>query len=151
MHLDELTDLGLIYPELPGSDVHTVLRAFADRLEESGSVTDSEDLYRRLYEREELASTGLGDGVAIPHCKVKGLEDVVLSIGINRRGANFGAVDKKPVHLFFLIISPDGKPGAHLKALSAVSKWLKVDDHVPRILEMTEPQAILELLRIESA
>ena len=151
MHLDELTNLGLIFADLPGTDVHTLLRAFADRVADEGAVSDADDLYRRLYEREELDSTGLGSGVAIPHCKMEGLDAVVLSIGLHRRGVDFAAVDKQPVHLFFLIVSPDDQPGAHLKALSAVSKWVKADDHVPRILEQSDPQAILALLRTESS
>jgi len=151
MHLDELTHTGLIFPDLPGTDVHTLLRSFADLMVGEGSVDDADDLYRRLYEREELDSTGLGSGVAIPHCKMEGLDAVVLAIGVHRRGVDFAAVDKQPVHLFFLIISPDDQPGAHLQALSAVSKWVKADDHVPRILEQSEPQAIFEMLRTESS
>lgn len=151
MPLDELTSLELIFPDLPGTDVHTVLRAFADRVEAQGRVSDADDLYRRLWEREELDSTGLGDGVAIPHCKMEDLEAVILAIGLHPRGVDFAAVDKQPVHLFFLIVSPSDQPGAHLQALSAVSKWVKANDHVQRILELSDPQAIFELLRVESA
>ncbi len=151
MHLDQLTRLELIFPDLPGADVHTVLRSFSGRLEELGVVGDADELYQRLSEREELGSTGIGSGVAIPHCKAKGLERVILAIGISNRGVDFAAVDGHKVHLFFLIISPDDQPTAHLHALSAVSKWVKAENHVPRIRELGNQQEIFEMLRNESS
>lgn len=151
MHLDELTRPELIFPELPGADIHTVLRALADRMEGRGLVSDADDLYRRLDEREQLGSTGIGRGVAIPHCKAQGIGEVVLAIGISGKGVDFDAADGQPVRLFFLIISPQQKPTAHLHALSAVSKWVKADDHVERILALRDGQAIFDLLRTETA
>jgi len=151
MRLDELTKPELIFPDLPGADVHTVLREFAGRLEERGLVGDADDLYQRLNEREELGSTGIGSGVAIPHCKAKGLDGVILAIGISNRGVDFAAVDGAKVHLLFLIISPTDQPTAHLHALSAVSKWAKSDNHVERIRKLGDRQAIFEMLQKESS
>jgi fructose-specific phosphotransferase system IIA component len=151
MRLDQLTRPDLIFPDLPGTDVHSVLREFAQRIEEHGLVKDADDLYHRLNEREELGSTGIGMGVAIPHCKAKGLKGVVLAIGISKRGVDFEAVDGSKVHLFFLIISPTDKPTAHLKALSAVSKWVKAQNHVERVRDLGTPQAIYEMLQAESS
>lgn len=150
MSLHELTSPELIYPQLPGADVHTVLRAFALRVKERGLVSDADDLYRRLEEREELGSTAIGGGVAIPHCKLRGLRSVVLAIGIHEGGVEFGADDELPVRLLFLIVSPHDQPTAHLKALSAVSKWVKADNHVQRILQLSDAEAIFEMLRAET-
>lgn len=147
MHLDDLTSPELIFPDLPGSDVPTVLRAFADRIHQAGRVDDADDLYRRLTEREKLGSTGLGDGVAIPHCKLDGIDEVFLAIGICRRDVEFAAADDEPVHVFFLIVSPEDRPAAHLKALAEVSRWLKSDDHVEEILQLGDAEAIYDLLR----
>ena len=151
MHLDQLTRPDLIFPDLPGADVHTVLREFAGRLQERGLVNDADDLYQRLNEREALGSTGIGSGVAIPHCKAKGLKSVILAIGISDRGVDFAAVDGHKVHLLFLIISPTDQPTAHLQALSAVSKWVKTENHVERIRALGDRQAIFEMLRNESS
>jgi PTS system nitrogen regulatory IIA component len=150
MPLHELTSPGLIYPRLPGADVHTVLRAFALRVEERGLVASADDLYRHLEEREDLGSTAIGAGVAIPHCKLQGLQSVILAIGIHESGVEFGADDGQPVRLFFLIVLPDNEPTAHLQALSAVSKWVKVDDHVQRILQLGDAEAIYQMLMTES-
>jgi len=151
MHLGELTRPDLIFPDLAGSDTPTILRALADRLAAHGLVEDPDDLYRRLFEREELCSTAIGGGVAIPHCKVDNLDRVALAVGISGREIDFGADDKQPVHLFFLIVSPADDPAAHLKALAAVSKWLKADNHSARITGLQDAAAIYDLLQTEYA
>lgn len=150
MQLDSLTRPDLIFPDLPGTNVHSVLQALSRLMQEQGSVEDADELYRRLLEREELGSTGIGSGVAIPHCKVDGLDKVILAIGLSSKGVDFDAADRAQVRLFFLIMSPTKQPTAHLHALSAVSKWVKADQHVERILELGDRDAIYDLIRMES-
>jgi len=151
MKLDSLTRPELIYPQLPGSDRQAVLHAFADRLEGQGVVADAGELYDRLWEREQLGSTGIGHGVAIPHCKMNGLDGVVLAVGITPKPIDFGAVDGKPVRLFFLVISPSHAPAAHLQCLAAISKWVKAEQHVRGLLDLDDPQTILARLGEEGA
>ena len=134
MQIEELTEPGLIFPDLPCSDTPTLLRALADLVQQRGVVGDADMLYQRLFEREELGSTGIGDGVAIPHCKIDGLDGVKMAVGISAKEVDFGATDDRPVRLFVLIVSPEDHPADHLHALAAVSKWLKTDNHVQRIL-----------------
>ena len=97
-------------------------------------------------EREELGSTGIGSGVAIPHCKVERLEEVIVAIGILDEAIEFGASDGLPVRLLFLVLSPESSPAAHLKSLAAISRWVQADSHVERILEEPSRDFILELL-----
>ncbi len=123
-----------------------MLRALADRLAEAGAVRDAERLYRRLLEREELGSTALGSGTAVPHCKLKKLDRVVVAVGLSRQAIDFGG-EAGPVRAFFLVVSPEGAPAEHLRALAAISQWIKTDHHVERLLELTRPAAIYELLR----
>lgn len=146
MQLQELTEPDLIFPGLPAFDVPSVLRAFADRLAGSGRVQGADRLYAALWEREQLGSTGIGDGVAVPHCKVAKLEQVVLAIGHVPNGIDFGAVDRKPVQLFFCVVSPESKPAAHLHCLQAISTWLKHNSESRRILEMDDAGAIYNFL-----
>lgn len=150
MHLGDLTQPELIFVELPGSDRPTVLKAMADGLAAGSVLTDAEGLYERLLEREDLGSTGIGGGVAIPHCKMKDLDEVIVAIGISRRGVNFAADDLQPVRLLFLVVSPEDKPADHLQSLSAISKWVKNRQRVEEILEMDAPEAIYELLETEA-
>lgn len=146
MRLDSLTDPELIFPEIDASDRETVLRDLSERLAGQDVIGDSGELYAKLMEREQLGSTGVGAGVAIPHCKLADLSRVVLAIGITRRGVDFGAIDTEPVRLFFLVVSPTDAPAVHLQVLAAISRWLKQDSHASRVLELQDPQAIYRLL-----
>ena len=146
MRLASLTSPQLIFPSLPSSDRSGLLRALARQVVEQGLVDNADELYDKLWEREQLGSTGIGSGVAIPHCKMNRLDRIVLAIGLLRQGIDFGAVDKLPVRLFFLVISPSNSPAAHLQCLAAISKWVKAEDHVRDLLELDEPQEIYNLL-----
>jgi PTS system nitrogen regulatory IIA component len=146
MRLDSLTNPELIFPEIDASDREGVLKALSDQLERRRVIRSADELYARLMEREQLGSTGVGAGVAIPHCKLKDLSEVVLAIGITRGGVDFGAIDTKPVRLFFLVVSPTDAPAAHLQVLAAISRWLKEDSHATRVLELRDRQAIYHLL-----
>ncbi len=146
MLLSALTRPDLIFVDLPGADGPTVLRAFAERVVEAGVVDDADLLYRRLLEREKLGSTALGHGVAVPHCKIEGLREVVVAVGLFRKGIDFEATDGEPVRLLFLVVSPSASPAAHLQSLAAISRWVRGDHHVERVLALADPQAIFDLL-----
>lgn len=147
MELASQARADLIFPDLPGPDRQAVLRAIAERFAEAGVISPADELYRKLLEREELGSTCVLPGVAIPHCKFDGIEDVILSVGICPEGASFGAFDDEPVKLFFTIISPSDKPAAHLQSLALISRWIKNDHHVEGLLDLSDAEKILEYLR----
>lgn len=151
MELATLTGPELIFPELEGTDRTSALLALSERIVEQGIVSDANQLHQKLLEREGLCSTGVGDGVAVPHCKVKKLGRVVVAIGVLREAIEFGASDGKPVRLLFLVLSPEKEPAAHLKSLAAISKWIQADSHVQRILEQPDRESILDLLRVPIA
>jgi PTS system nitrogen regulatory IIA component len=88
-----------------------------------------------LQQREKLGSTGIGDGVAIPHGKVSDLQDLVVAFGRSRTGIAFDAIDGKPVHLFFLLLAPENSTGQHLKALAKISKMLKTPNFRKKLLD----------------
>ena len=96
---------------------------------------DSEAMLQVLLERERLGSTGIGDGIAIPHGKLSGLEEMVVSFGRSREGIAFEAMDGKPVHLFFLLMAPENSAGQHLKALAKISRMLKDANFRKSLLE----------------
>lgn len=147
MELEGLTRPELIFPGLAGTDQASALWAFSLSLAEAGAIRDPQHVYEKLLEREELGSTGIGSGVAIPHCKVEHLDEVLVAIGVTREAIEFGATDGLPVRLFFVVLSPEKAPAAHLKSLAAISRWVQSDSHVERILERPDRSAILDLLR----
>ncbi len=149
MRLEALTDPKLIFADLPCFDRSNLLRTLAARIVDTGRLDNAEKLYNSLWEREQLGSTAIGDGVAVPHCKMSGLEQVIVGVALLRDGIDFGALDDKDVRLFFVVVSPEDQPAAHLQCLAAISKWIKVDQHVERIMKVRDPASILSLLREE--
>ena len=94
-----------------------------------GKLTfDSEAMLRVLLEREKLGSTGIGDGIAIPHGKLAGLDEMVVAFGRSKEGIEFAAMDGRPVYLLFLLMAPEDSASQHLKALAKISRMLK-DSH----------------------
>lgn len=146
VELAALTRPELIFIDLPGSDQASALWTLSERMVEQGIVADARDLHAKLLEREKLCSTGVGAGVAVPHCKVKKLGQVVVAVAVLADPVEFGASDGRPVRLLFLVLSPTKAPAAHLQSLAAISKWVQADEHVDRILEQPSREAIWALL-----
>jgi fructose-specific phosphotransferase system IIA component len=148
--LESLTSSELIFPDLQATDAQSVLRELAEKVSARGLVAESETLFQRLWEREQLGSTAIGHGVAIPHCKLNGLPRVVVAVGVSRRGVDFGAADGQAVRLFFLVASPSRSPAEHLQSLAAISKWVKGGGQVERILAAPDVAAITAAIRGEA-
>lgn len=112
----------------------------------SGCATiDPTALFTVLQEREQVGSTGVGNGVAIPHAKMPGLDRLLLCFGRSKGGVNFEAIDKRPVHLFVQILSPTGVADEYLQTLARISRLLKVEANRRLLLQVKTKQEILDL------
>jgi mannitol/fructose-specific phosphotransferase system IIA component (Ntr-type) len=151
VRLGSLTRPDLIFPDLPAADRPEVLRALADRVAALGVVANGADLFQRLWEREQLGSTGIGAGIAIPHCKLPGLAHGIVAVGLVPGGVDFGAADGRPVKVLFLVVSPSDAPAEHLQILAAISRWVRAGHHAERILALREPGEVYDLLRDEGS
>jgi len=80
-----------------------------------------------LMEREQLGSTGIGGGIAIPHGKLGSVQSIIIGLGLSREGIEYESLDNKPVHIFFLLLTPENSTGGHLRVLAQISKLLKMD------------------------
>ena len=109
-----------------------------------------DELYRRPSEREELGCTGIGPGVAIPHCKLNELEQGVVAIGLSLNGVDFDTTDGEPVRVFFVLVSPSDSAAKHLQSLAAISSWVKSTENLDKLLSLRDPQSIYELLASET-
>jgi PTS system nitrogen regulatory IIA component len=147
MQLGSLIRPELIFFDLPAADRSQILRAFADRIAAAGLAGSAGELYRKLCEREELSSTGIGSGIAIPHCKLDRLQRGLVAVGIVPDGVDFGAVDGQPVRVFFLVASPANAAAEHLQILAAISRWVKSSQNVEKLLQLRDPAAVYEFLR----
>jgi len=137
----------LVFSDLPVTDCRGVLRALAGRVVAAGLAEDAERIYRALFEREQLGSTGIGEGVAIPHCKLPGLDHGIVAVGIARPGIDFGAPDGKPVSVFFLVLSPEANPAEHLQTLARVSRWVRHGENVEALLRLGTSAAVHDYLK----
>lgn len=125
MKLSELIDEDYILPELKAKDKKGVLEELVDALVKREPSIDKKALVKVLLERERLGSTGIGDGVAIPHGKFHGITRPIISFGRSRKGLDFESMDGEPVFLFFLLVAPEYSASIHLKALAKIAKILK--------------------------
>ncbi len=110
------------------------------------SKVEHSQLVRMLMERERLGTTGIGGGIAIPHGKLKSLPSEILCMGISQKGVSFEAMDGKPVHIFFLLFTPEGATELHLMLLSRISKLLKNGIFKQRLLDAPNADTILDII-----
>src|SRR5512145_1195899 len=135
MKILDILDKDSIVTELKGASKKQVLEELIDALLERKPHLDRENLMRVLLERERLGSTGIGDGIAIPHGKLKGLKTILCAFGRSVKGVPFDSVDRKPVHIFFLLLAPEDSAGLHLKMLSRISRVLRDPAFRRKLLE----------------
>ena len=110
---------------------------------------DHKDLVAVLMDRERLGSTGIGGGIGIPHGKIKDLESLVLGFGLSRKGVDFEAIDGKPTHIFFILITPENSTGLHLKLLARISRILKNDQFKERLQNAADRDEIFDIIKEE--
>lgn len=106
-------------------------------------------LVRVLMERERLGSTGIGEGVGIPHGKLKDLDSLILGCGLSRKGVDFEAMDGQPTYIFFLLVTPENSTGLHLKLLAQISKILKNDYFRQKLLNANDVDEIYSIIEEE--
>jgi len=123
--IKDMLQQDLILDDIKASDKTGVLREFAGLLKSADRIKDEDELVRVLLEREMLGSTGIGDGVAIPHGKLHIISEMIVAFGRSQSGVNYDSIDSQPVYLFFLLVTPEDMPGEHLRALARISRILK--------------------------
>jgi PTS system nitrogen regulatory IIA component len=114
-------------------------------------ISDSSEIVRILLEREQLGSTGIGENVAIPHARMKGLDKIVAAFGISKKGIEFDSLDRKPVNFVFILIAPEKATGNHLKALARISRLLKNPEFRSSLLKAPDKKTIYQLFLDEDS
>jgi nitrogen PTS system EIIA component len=125
MKITDILDSRFILEDLKAKDKKAVLAELSAAICPDDTNLCRDAMVDILLEREKLGSTGIGDGIAIPHGKHGDLNDLVVAFGRSREGVEFNAMDGKPVHLFFLLMAPENATGHHLKVLAKISRMLK--------------------------
>lgn len=91
-------------------------------------ISDAEEAFNAVLEREKIMTTGVGNGIAIPHCKHNSCPNFAAALGIHPKGIDFEAIDKKKVKIVFLLVGPENNPGLHIKLLSRISRLMSNED-----------------------
>lgn len=149
MKILDIVSPGAVVDDLRAETKEGVLRELAEVIAGIVPALTAEKLTGILMEREGLGSTGIGDGVAIPHGKVPGIDHLVAAFGRSRKGVQFHSLDGKPAHLFFLIAAPELSAGMHLKALARISRLLKDERFRRSLLDAEDADDLRRILREE--
>jgi fructose-specific phosphotransferase system IIA component len=125
MALIELIEKKVIKIPLISRNKSDVLKELVDILVETGKIEDADTVLRDVLKREEMGSTGLEEGIAVPHAKTEAVKTLTVAIGISPAGIDFEALDGKPSQLFFLLLAPPSQVGPHIEALSDIARMTK--------------------------
>ncbi|MFP3869318.1 MAG: PTS sugar transporter subunit IIA [Syntrophobacteria bacterium] len=149
MKILDILPKACIIPELRSQNKRGVLEELTEGLLNYKVNLDKKALVEVLLERERLGSTGIGDGIAIPHGKIPELDELILSFGRSVLGIEFDSMDGRPTHLFFLLVAPENSAGVHLRALAKISRLLKGAHFRQRLMEAGTREEIFQVIQEE--
>ncbi len=135
--------------DLQATSKKAVLEELVGLLAKDGKIKDAKAAVDILMERERLGSTGIGQGIAIPHAKTDQTSDVIAAFGLSRRGVQFESLDGEPVYIFFLLVAPPTAASLHLKALARISRLLKDKFFRQSLREVRDAAEALKIIREE--
>lgn len=138
-----------VVADIQGTDKPSVLRELSSLLVKPCQVASSEELLRILLEREKLESTGIGEGVAIPHGRLKKLKTFFVAFGRSLKGVDFDSIDGKPSHVFFLVMAPENSAVNNLKLLGRIVTLLKDASFKRRLMEARSQKELFESISEE--
>lgn len=146
MKLTDILSPDAVIVELDAATKSGVMQELAAVLEEVSGLSFKGNLIQALEEREKLGSTGIGEGVAIPHGKLKDVKTMMAAFGRSSRGIDFQSIDGKPAHIFFMLVAPEDMAGLHLKALARISRLVKEPSRRKAFIEAKTRDDIYRLI-----
>ena len=126
MRISQLLSKGSIIANLNARDKKGAIDELALAVSKT-TKAPAKEIATVLMEREQLGSTGIGGGIAIPHGKLDSVRSIIVGFGLSKEGVEYESLDNKPVHIFFLLLTPENSTGGHLKVLAQISKLLKMN------------------------
>lgn len=147
MKFHSLLTEDLVLLDLKSRSREGVLKEMVDHLKAKKKISKDKDLFEKLIQREKLGTTAIGEGVAIPHCKLKGIKAPLFLLGVSKSGVDFDSLDGKPSRIFFVVISSPDNPGMNIQALAAIAKLVRKSGALPgRLLEAKNPRAAIRIV-----
>ncbi len=138
-----------VIPDLQGTDKASILKELSSVLVKPCQVVSVEELLQVLLERERLGSTGIGEGIAIPHGRLKKLKEFLVCFGRSLKGVDFDSIDGKPTQLFFLVMAPENSAVENLKLLSRIVALLKEPSFKKRLISAQSQTELFQILSAE--
>lgn len=151
MKIVDLIKRDMVVPALIATEKRGILEELAAYMSGHHPRIDRASLSKVLIEREQLASTAIGEGVAIPHGKLSSVGEIVACLGRAPAGVEFDSMDGQPTYLFFVLVAPESSTGAHLKALARISRVFKDPEFRKRLLAAPDAEAMYQVVSDEDA
>lgn len=145
MKISDILKLDAIIADLKAKNKPDAIKELSQAVSPVAGA-EVEDVAAVLMEREHLGSTGIGGGIAIPHGKLETVKSIAVGFGRSIKGIEFESLDNRPVHLFFLLLTPEHSTGGHLKVLAQISKLLKMDQFKERLLAAGSTEQIHQII-----
>ena len=149
MKLSDFVIAEAILPNLQAETKEAAIRAMVESLATSNSIRreDQESIIAAILKREELGSTGIGMGVAVPHTKHPSVDRLIATVALSSQGVDFASLDGELVYILFLLVSPPDRPGDHLRALENISRHLRNHNFCNFLKQATTASQVVDLLR----
>jgi len=143
MNLLDILSLESTLVDLKGESKEEIITELVNSLPVGNAITDRDQVLQAVLDREKIMSTGIGDGIAIPHGKSAAATELVAAMGTQRRGMDFDALDGEPAYVFFLLVSPANVSGPHIKALARISRLLKNEAFKKKLIDANSAEEII--------
>jgi mannitol/fructose-specific phosphotransferase system IIA component (Ntr-type) len=147
MRLNQYLRADLVLPNLEADDLQGVVEALADHLAGAKVVPERDEVARALAKREAAHTTAMGHGMALPHATIPGLEAPVLLVALAPHAIQFGPPDTDPVRIFFVLLSPPGREGEHIKLLARICRLIRHPGFVDELVAADDGEAAVRVIR----
>jgi fructose-specific phosphotransferase system IIA component len=149
MRLTDVLNEDLVNISLTGTNRDECIKELIDRLATARSLKSVDSIFDAVLEREKIMTTGVGNGIAIPHCKHTDSPEFAVCLGIQPKGVDFQSIDKKNVNIIFLLVGPENNPGLHIKLLSRISRLMSNEELRQQLLECKSDKEAFDLIHDE--
>jgi fructose-specific phosphotransferase system IIA component len=149
MRLTDVLNENFVSISLSGKNRDDCIRELIDKLAAAQTINSADSIFDAVLEREKIMTTGVGNGIAIPHCKHSDSSQFSVCLGIQSKGIDFQSIDKKDVNIIFLLVGPEDNPGLHIKLLSRISRLMSNEELRQQLLECKSDKEAFDLIHDE--
>lgn len=148
MKLSRMMKAELVKLKLEAKDKRELIEEMVELISKDKRIKDKEEVLRAMLNRELLKTTGIGNGIAIPHARTDGVKDIVIAFARSKEGIDFEAVDKRPVNLFFMVAGPEKKNDEYLKVMSALARLLSKEGNRKELMDAPTPMDLIRSIEM---